>query len=131
MKIRDGFVTNSSSTNFLIISKEKLTTEYLLDKLGFKGTPFEQSGMALCEAIIDGVSRGPTWHNSDKYGYKEILKMFGNEAAEKYKELAKNGCKVYVGCTEDSSNILTTYFTLDCTESSSDDFYLNKLNSAY
>ena len=35
MKIRMGFITNSSSTNFLIISKEELTEEYLFEKLGF------------------------------------------------------------------------------------------------
>jgi len=29
-----GFITNSSSTNFLIISKEELTEEYLFEKLG-------------------------------------------------------------------------------------------------
>ena len=36
MIIRDGFVTNSSSTNFMIISKEKLSSSYLYEKLGFK-----------------------------------------------------------------------------------------------
>ena len=35
MKIRMGFITNSSSTNFLIISKEELTEDYLFKKLGF------------------------------------------------------------------------------------------------
>ena len=34
MKIRMGFITNSSSTNFLIISKNELTAEYLFKKLG-------------------------------------------------------------------------------------------------
>lgn len=35
MKIRMGFITNSSSTNFLIISKKELTEDYLFKKLGF------------------------------------------------------------------------------------------------
>lgn len=29
MKIRNGFVTNSSSTNFIIMSKEELTVDNL------------------------------------------------------------------------------------------------------
>ena len=36
MIIRDGFVTNSSSTNFMIISKEKLSSSYLYEKSGFE-----------------------------------------------------------------------------------------------
>ena len=36
MKIREGFVTNSSSTNFLIVSKKELDEAYLMEKLGFK-----------------------------------------------------------------------------------------------
>ena len=34
MKIRTGFITNSSSTNFLIISRKELTEDYLFEKLG-------------------------------------------------------------------------------------------------
>ena len=48
MKIRMGFITNSSSTNFLIISKEELTEEYLFKKLGFvQGGVLEEQGRQL------------------------------------------------------------------------------------
>ena len=48
MKIRMGFITNSSSTNFLIISKKELTEEYLFKKLGFKkGGMLEEQGLQL------------------------------------------------------------------------------------
>ena len=50
MKIRTGFITNSSSTNFLIISKKELSAEYLYKKLGFKnGSPIEEQGWTLCD----------------------------------------------------------------------------------
>ena len=52
MKIRMGFITNSSSTNFLIISKEELTEEYLFEKLGFiKDGMLEKQGRELCMQI--------------------------------------------------------------------------------
>lgn len=48
MKIRMGFITNSSSTNFLIISKKELTEDYLFKKLGFiKGGALEEQGRQL------------------------------------------------------------------------------------
>lgn len=56
MKIRMGFITNSSSTNFLIISKKELTSDYLYKKLGFKkGSPMENAGRVLCDDIMRAV----------------------------------------------------------------------------
>ena len=50
MKIRTGFITNSSSTNFLIISKNELTEEYLFRKLGFiEGGQLAKQGHDLCK----------------------------------------------------------------------------------
>lgn len=55
MKIRIGYVTNSSSTNFLILSKKELTAQYLYKKLGFKkNSPIESAAMEMCENIIYG-----------------------------------------------------------------------------
>ena len=57
MKIRIGYVTNSSSTNFLILSKKELTAQYLYKKLGFKkNSPIESAAMEMCENIIYGTN---------------------------------------------------------------------------
>ena len=59
MKIRTGFITNSSSTNFLIISKKELTEDYLFEKLGFIGDgQLAEQGHMLCKEIISGIDRG-------------------------------------------------------------------------
>ena len=72
MKIRSGFVTNSSSTNFLIISKEELTQDYLFRKLGFKvGGALEEQGNELCANIIRAVNSGLRYYNYDKPEYLE------------------------------------------------------------
>ena len=64
MKIRMGFITNSSSTNFLIISKEELTEEYLFEKLGFiKDGMLEKQGRELCRSIIYALDGGLRYHN--------------------------------------------------------------------
>ena len=53
MKIRNGFVTNSSSTNFLIISKKEITTEFLFKKLGFKNDSIlADMGWELCNNLL-------------------------------------------------------------------------------
>ena len=47
MKIRVGFITNSSSTNFLIISDKELTSDLLFEKLGFSDKSDEEKLTAL------------------------------------------------------------------------------------
>ena len=78
MKIRSGFVTNSSSTNFLIISKEELTPEYLLKKLGFnQKSKILESGYTFVAEIMRGTESGLRWFDFDKIDYDAILKVFG------------------------------------------------------
>ena len=53
MKIRVGYVTNSSSTNFMIMSKNELSTEYLYKKLGFKkNSVIKRQAEELCQEMI-------------------------------------------------------------------------------
>lgn len=79
MKIRMGFITNSSSTNFLIISKEELTEEYLFEKLGFiKDGMLEKQGRELCRSIIYALDGGLRYHNYEIPDY-ESIKSFRRE----------------------------------------------------
>lgn len=76
MKIRMGFITNSSSTNFLIISKEELTEEYLFEKLGFiKDGMLEKQGRELCRSIIYALDGGLRYHNCEIPDYESIKKF--------------------------------------------------------
>ena len=88
MIIRDGFVTNSSSTNFMIISKEKLSSSYLLEKLGFKkGSGISSAAFSLADDIVSATKSGVRWFEVEQIDYETILKIFGEESAEKYKKM--------------------------------------------
>lgn len=129
MKIRDGFVTNSSSTNFLIISKKELSEEYLAKKLGFK--PSSKLGTAsgqLVRDMISGVNRGPRYYEYDKIDYDTVLKIFGEACADKFKELDEKGFHTYIGYTSSDDDYLTAFFTTDHFVIDSKDFYLNGEN---
>lgn len=130
MIFRDGFVTNSSSTNFLIISKEKLTPDFLFNRLGFKeGSPLERYGRELCSDIIDSSRRETLrWFDIDEVNFKAIKEVFGEKSAQIYREKIKDGHYVYLGYTSSDQGVLTAYFTTDYVEINEDDFYLNGLN---
>lgn len=117
MKIRMGYVTNSSSTNFLILSKEELTVEFLYEKLGFKhGSPIEQEAIELCENILNGTQYGLRWHSINRIDYENIKKIFGEVAAKNFLKYQKKKYKCYIGHTSSDEGTLTSFFTTDCFE---------------
>ena len=109
MKIRMGFITNSSSTNFLIISNEELTEDFLFRKLGFvKGGKLEEKGMELCKDILYGISRGLRYYDYEIPTYERIKEVH-----------------IYWGNTGSDSYPLTQFFTTDSFEIEEKDFYIN------
>lgn len=132
MKIRSGFVTNSSSTNFLIISKEELTEEYLLKKLGFTdSSPIINSGHLLVSELMRGIENGVRWYDIPEINYDAVLDIFGRESAEKYLKLNKKGFFAYVGHTNSDDECLAAFLTMDHFEIDNHDFYMNGLNCVW
>ena len=124
MKIRIGFITNSSSTNFLIISKEELTPDLLFEKLGFvKSGMLEEEGKKLCESILRGADRGPRYFDREEWYYDYIEREFGKKAAKRYKKM--KGYHVYCGCTDSDDSVLTQFFTMDSFEIEQKGLYIN------
>lgn len=124
MKIRMGFITNSSSTNFLIISKEELTEDYLFKKLGFvQGGVLEEQGRQLCNSILDAINSGLRYYSYDMPTYETIKEVFGDKSAMLYKKNKKY--HAYWGYTSSDDSPITQFFTTDSFEIEDKDFYLN------
>ena len=132
MIIRDGFVTNSSSTNFMIISKERLSSEYLLDKLGFKKrSSISAAAVSLADDIMSATKSGVRWFEVDQIDYETILKIFGKDSAEKFKEMSEKGYHTYIGHTNSDDDYLTSFMTMDCFVIDEKDFYMDGKNCGW
>lgn len=132
MKIREGYVTNSSSTNFMIISKKKLTAEYLYKKLGFKkNSIIKGAAMDLCHNIIKGTCDGLKWYDIDELDEENVKEIFGDKAARIFSEKKPKGFFVYIGHTGSDDDALTCFFTTDSFEINDSDFYINARNCVW
>jgi len=132
MLIRTGFVTNSSSTNFIIISREELTEDYLLKKLGFSPTSkIANPANSLVEDIMSSVGQGLRWHDFEEINYDTVKEAFGNESANRFLELHKKGFKSYWGYTSSDDNYFTSFMTTDHFLIDDADFYFNGRNCVW
>ena len=118
------FIAKASSTNFLIISKEELTEEYLFEKLGFiKDGMLEKQGRELCRSIIYALDGGLRYHNYEIPDYESIKKVFGEKSARLF--VKNKGYHAYWGYTSSDDSPITQFFTTDSFEIEDKDFYLN------
>lgn len=126
MKVRIGYVTNSSSTNFLILTKKTITKEFLYEKLGFmNNSPLKEEALELCENIISSIDYAPTYFSFDEVSYNLVERLFGKYYAEKFKEKTENGYQAHVGYTQSDDGAMTGFFTTDTFEIEDQDFYIN------
>lgn len=126
MKIRKGFVTNSSSTNFIVICDKELTFDYLYDKLSSsKDSAFESEIKELCNIILNSVKK------IESMDISALLEKYGGHLDKVYKRFSKKSCHVYFGSTRSESNEIETFFTCEPIEFESSGFYLNGLNCVW
>lgn len=126
LKVRMGFITNSSSTNFLIISKRELTEKFIFDQLGFReNTPLSNMGHDLCEYIVKNADMNLRYYDYVVPTYENIKEVFGPKSAEKFKEKSEKGFYTYWGYTSSDDGGIESFFTTDSFEIDNADLYIN------
>lgn len=116
MKMRVGFVTNSSSTSFLVLSKKEITPEFLFRQLGFrKNSAIAHDGELLVNEIISEL----TTYYRDKSRIilpidKEYVKAnFGEFTANIFEMKSARGWHAYLCSTRTESYEIVSFFTID------------------
>lgn len=127
MKIRTGFVTNSSSTNFLILSKHELNVEKLFSLLGFTNeSPLAEVGLELCNEILGSTKKHAFYHGDylRKLSKEDVEKEYDKQAADKFEELVNMGWLQYWGSIEALDGI-TGFFATDSFIYEDKDIYID------
>lgn len=132
MKIRDGFVTNSSSTSYIIISKKNLTGKFLAKKLGLnEKNPNYYEILDVCNNMIKDGKHGFYHSDYEATNYELVKSTFGISTAEKYKKALKKGYEIYCGYISSDESEYEVAMCLDYLKYNDSDIFIDATENVW
>ena len=137
MKIRAGFVSNSSSTSFLIIVKDDLNKADFFNLMGVEpSSPVASLFQQLYDDVLDSVRTRIDFSTATKEiaaeaWFDEKSDRLSARMIEKLRDAKERGLKAYYGGLDSETSMIRTFFCTDSFELENEKIYFNGLECVW
>ena len=137
MKIRAGFVSNSSSTSFLIIAKRDLNRADFFELMGISlNSPIADLFSEFYESVVENTRSEVDFKTVHTDTPPETLfetrrGHLSERMLEKIRDAKKRGLKAYYGWLDSETSPIQSFFCTDSFEAENEKMYFNGLECTW